>query len=213
MAPWKLPPRAKVFEAFTAVADGRVRLTGPGSATVVSSGGDKTYDVEWSEDGRTVTANDNASYWQGYLGYPIVAVLLARGELRAGEDAVAALAGVPWHELNKRHKRDYDAAVAHVLGELPDGDAAIVERRGRRGARAAGGARPAARRPRAPAAGGQVLTAPGTGMTARSSPGAWFVDPAPPTTSPPQTTFRQTRRRRTRGARFTASPHSGGILS
>ena len=127
MAPWKLPPKAKVFEAFTAVADGRVRLTGPGSATVVSSGGDKTYDVEWSEDGRTVTANDNASYWQGYLGYPIVAVLLARGELHAAEVAVAALAGVPWHELNQRHKRDYDAAVAHVLGELPDGDAATVE--------------------------------------------------------------------------------------
>jgi hypothetical protein len=128
MAPWKLPPRAKVFEAFTAVADGRVRIIGPGSATVTSSDGDKTYDVEWSVDGRTVSANDNASYWQGYLGYPIVAVLLARGELHAVEDAVAVLAGVPWHELNQRYKRDYHAAVAHVLGELPDGDAVDVER-------------------------------------------------------------------------------------
>jgi hypothetical protein len=127
MAPWKLPPRAKVFEAFTAVADGRVRIIGPGSATVTSSGGDKTYDVEWSVDGRTVSANDNASYWQGYLGYPVVAVLLTRGGLHAGEDAVAALAGVPWHELNQRYKRDYDAAVAHVLGGLPGRDAAAVE--------------------------------------------------------------------------------------
>ena len=130
MAAWKLPPRAKVVEAFTAVADGRVRLTGPGSATVTSSGGDRTYDVEWSQDGRTVGANDNASYWQGYLGYPIVAVLLVRGELRAGEDVVQALAGVPWHDLNERFKRDYDAAVAHVLAGLPAGgpDAAQVER-------------------------------------------------------------------------------------
>jgi hypothetical protein len=127
MALWKLPPRAKVFEAFTAVADGRVRLTGPGSATVASSGGDRTYDVEWSDDGRTVSANDNASYWQGYLGYPIVAVLLVRGELHAAEDAVAALAGVPWNELNQRYKREYDAAIAHVLGELSDGDASTVE--------------------------------------------------------------------------------------
>ena len=127
MAPWKLPPRAKVFEAFTAVADGRVRFTGPGSATVASSGGDKTYDVEWSDDGRTVSANDNASYWQGYLGYPIVAVLLARGELYAAEVAIAALAGVPWNELNQRYRRDYDAAVAHVLGELPHDDASTVE--------------------------------------------------------------------------------------
>jgi hypothetical protein len=107
---------------------GRVRLVGPRSATVTSSGGDKTYDVGWSEDGRTVAANDNASYWQGYLGYPIIAVLLARGELRAAEEAVAALAGVPWHELNKRYRRDYDAAVAHVLGSLPKDRAGLVER-------------------------------------------------------------------------------------
>jgi len=123
MAPWKLPPRAKVFEAFTAVADGRVRLAGPGSATVTSSGGDKTYDVGWSDDDRTVTANDNASYWQGYVGYPIVAMLLARGVLHAGDDVVAALAGVAWHDLNRQYKRDYDAAVAHVLAGLPAGGA------------------------------------------------------------------------------------------
>ena len=129
MTAWKPPPRAKVFEAFSAVADGRVRVTGPGSAVVLSSGGDKTYDVTWSEDGRTISANDNASYWQGYAGYPILAALLVRGELHAGEDAVRALAGVPWHDLNKRFKRDYDAAVAHVLAGLPgDGpEAAAVE--------------------------------------------------------------------------------------
>ena len=129
MTAWKLPPRAKEFEAFTAVADGRVRLTGPGSATVTSSGGDKTYDVEWSADGRSIAANDNASYWQGYFGYPALAVLLERAELRAGEDVVRALAGVPWHDLNERFKRDYDAAVAHVLAGLPPGgpDPAAIE--------------------------------------------------------------------------------------
>ena len=77
-----------------------------------------------------MTANDNASYWQGYLGYPIVAVLLARGELRADDAAVKAMAGVPWHDLNQRFKRDYEAAVAQVLGELAarGGDPALVER-------------------------------------------------------------------------------------
>jgi hypothetical protein len=120
MASWKLPPRAKIFEAFTAVADGRVRLTGPGSATVTSSGGDKTYDVGWSDDDRTVTANDNASYWQGYLGYPAVAVLLTVGALHADGAIVGLLAGVPWHELNARFKRDYDAAVDSVLADLEE---------------------------------------------------------------------------------------------
>jgi hypothetical protein len=40
------------------------------------------------------------------------------------------MAGVPWHDLNKRFRRDFEAAVAHVLGELAEhgGDPALVER-------------------------------------------------------------------------------------
>ncbi len=115
---WKLPPVAKVYEAFGAVADGRVRLTGPGRAEVDSSGRDRTYSVEWSADLGAIAANDNASYWRGYLGYPAVAVLLAIGALHADESVVGLLAGVPWHDLNVRFKRDYDAAVDSVLADL-----------------------------------------------------------------------------------------------
>ncbi len=115
---WKLPPKAKVYEAFSALADGRVHRAGPGRAEVVSSGGDRTYTVTWSEDSRAVASDDNASRWQGYLGYPILAVLLELGELPFDRAVVAPLAGVPWHELNRRFKRDYDAAVEHVLAQL-----------------------------------------------------------------------------------------------
>lgn len=121
MTAWKQPPRAKVYEAFSALADGRVRLTGPGEAAVVSSNGDKTYTVEWADDGAgglSVTADDNASYWQGYVGYPIIAALLLLGRLHADGEVVAPLAGLDWHALNTRFRRDYEAAVAHVLGEL-----------------------------------------------------------------------------------------------
>ena len=40
------------------------------------------------------------------------------------------MGGVPWHELNARFKRDYEAAIALALGELADrgGDPALVER-------------------------------------------------------------------------------------
>jgi hypothetical protein len=67
-----------------------------------------------------VAANDNASYWQGYLGYPAVAVLLTVGALRADEAIVGLFAGVPWHELNARFKRDYDAVVDSVLTSLEE---------------------------------------------------------------------------------------------
>jgi hypothetical protein len=120
MAGWRLPPKAKVYEAFSAVADGRVSIAGPGTARVVSSAGDKTYTVEWSGDGASVSSNDNASYWQGYLGYPIIAVLVVQGIVRADDDVVRSFAGVPWHDLNARFKRDYDAAVEHVLGSLAE---------------------------------------------------------------------------------------------
>jgi hypothetical protein len=118
MTSWKMPPASKVYEALSAVADGRVHVSGPRQAEVESSGRDRAYTVEWTDDRRSVMANDNASYWQGYLGYPIVAVLITLGVLRVDESVTAALAGVPWHELNTRFKRDYAAAVEHVLDDL-----------------------------------------------------------------------------------------------
>ncbi len=112
---WKQPPLAKIYEAFSAVAAGRVAVTAPGRAAVTSSNGARTYDVWW--DGDAVFANDNASKWQGYAGYPIVAVLLELGRLRADPALMAPLAGVDWHALNERFKRRYDEAVELVLAE------------------------------------------------------------------------------------------------
>ena len=44
---WKPPPAAKVYEAFSAVADERVHRREQGQAEVVSSGRDRRYLVEW----------------------------------------------------------------------------------------------------------------------------------------------------------------------
>jgi hypothetical protein len=125
-----MPPVAKVYEALSAVADGRVRLLSPGEAQVISSAGDKTYSVTWVEDGRQITSNDNASYWQGYTGYPIIAVLLATGRIPCDPAVASQLAGVPWHEINERFKRDYDAAVESVLRGIEErgGDRQAIER-------------------------------------------------------------------------------------
>ena len=80
MKKWGMPPPIKVYEAIGAIGDGRVRAIDnsdpPRVWEVVSSDGAKKYRVEISADGREISSNDNASYWQGYLGYPAVAVLL-----------------------------------------------------------------------------------------------------------------------------------------
>lgn len=128
MTEWKLPPMAKAYEALGAVADGRVRVVGPAEAQVTSSDGDRVYTVSWTEDHRELTSNDNASYWQGYAGYPVIAVLLATGVIDYDPEIAQALAGVPWKRLNDRHKRDYDAAVEEVLRDIAarGGDRAAV---------------------------------------------------------------------------------------
>jgi len=47
MAEWKMPPKAKVYDALSAVADRRVLMKGPNEAEVVSSSGDRTYTVRF----------------------------------------------------------------------------------------------------------------------------------------------------------------------
>ncbi|MBC2890695.1 hypothetical protein [Gordonibacter massiliensis (ex Traore et al. 2017)] len=114
----KMPPLAKVFEAWSALADGRVSLDAEERrATVASSNGAKAYTVAWSEDGSTYSSNDNATYWQGYAGYPVIAVLMLQGRLPLDRAAADEFAHVGWTELNERFRRDYAAAVRVVVEE------------------------------------------------------------------------------------------------
>ena len=129
MTTWKNPPKAKVYEALSAVADGRVSIIDNSrAARVVSSGGDKSYTVTWNEDETAFGSNDNASYWQGYLGYPIIAVLFALGKLQYAPDVAKHLSNVAWKRINNAHKRNYDAAVDEVLANLKDEQRAAVGR-------------------------------------------------------------------------------------
>jgi len=115
---WKMPPLVKVYEALGAIGDGRVRIENSRRATVVSSDESKTYEVETSADGREIASNDNASYWQGYVGYPAIAVLLARGFYRPPANVTDALAGVAWKELNRKFRNDWARTIAEVEKEL-----------------------------------------------------------------------------------------------
>jgi hypothetical protein len=117
LQPWKMPPIVKVYEALGALGDGRVHLEDHGRATVMSSDRSKTYAVETVADSREVSSNDNASYWQGYLGYPAIAVMMARGLYQPRADVVTALSGIPWKELNRRFHNDYERTIAEVLRE------------------------------------------------------------------------------------------------
>ncbi len=113
--PAKKPPLAKMYEAYTAIADSRVAVSSD-SAAVRSSDGAKTYTVKWRDN--YYCSDDNATYWQSYPGYPVIAVLLIQQKITADPSLVALFKGINWHQLNKQYKNDYQAAAAAVLDRL-----------------------------------------------------------------------------------------------
>ena len=112
----KTGPVEKIYEAYSAIADGRVQIDAQNSSAFVqSSDRRKTYSVRW--EGKVYYSDDNATYWQGYAGYPVIAVLMKQGILPLKEETAALFSGINWNELNKRFKRDYAEAAASVMKE------------------------------------------------------------------------------------------------
>ena len=87
----KLPPKEKIPEAYTAIEDKRIKLL-KNHAIVQSSNKEKEYFIQWQ--GNVYYSNDAATYWQGYLGYPIIAVLMLQQKLTWKKE-ISALPALP----------------------------------------------------------------------------------------------------------------------
>ncbi|WP_366592271.1 hypothetical protein [Bacillus subtilis] len=111
----KMPPIEKIHEAYSAIVDNRVDLK-KGEAKVMSSDYTKEYTVQWEKD--VYLSNDNASYWQGYAGYPIIAVLLMQGKLPFNRTIADHFKKINWKRLNSEHKGNYSKAVSVILDQL-----------------------------------------------------------------------------------------------
>ncbi|MBW0439720.1 hypothetical protein KDY99_01020 [Lactobacillus gasseri] len=108
----KLPPIQKILEAYTAIVDKHVNLT-KDQAEVASSNGAKTYTVNW--DDNEYHSNDNATYWQGYAGYPVIAVLMLQGKLPFNQKLADNFKSVNWNEIYSKFKRNYAKAATEVI--------------------------------------------------------------------------------------------------
>ena len=111
MALKKLPPIEKVYEAWTALADDRVKMH-DGYADVSSSDGEKSYVVRFAD--HRYSSDDNATYWQGYPGYPVLAVMMLQGKLPYDEKEAQLWKNINWTQLNKQYKNNYAKAVEAV---------------------------------------------------------------------------------------------------
>lgn len=126
----KEPPREKIFEAWSAVASGRVQFAGApdaktGDAEVESSNGEKKYFVSWS-DGR-YGSDDPATWWQKYPGYPILAVLMLQGKLPYDAKIASLFKNVNWTDANAAARRDYALAFREVCAALKLSPETIAE--------------------------------------------------------------------------------------
>lgn len=110
----KLPPIQKILEAYTAIVDNHVHLTAE-QAEVTSSNEAKNYTVIWDND--VYRSNDNATYWQGYAGYPVIAVLMLQGKLPYDQKLAENFKAVDWNTINKKYKRNYEEAATEVIKE------------------------------------------------------------------------------------------------
>lgn len=119
----KLPPIEKIPEAYSAIQDNRVNLFDD-HATVKSSNGEKEYLIKWKDN--VFYSNDNSTYWQGYPGYPVIAVLLLQDKLSLNRDILHYFANVDWNSLNKETKRDYKESVNRVLKDVSEDDKKII---------------------------------------------------------------------------------------
>lgn len=71
--------------------------------------------VSWEDN--IYHSNDNATYWQGYAGYPIIAVLMLQGKISFDQKLADNFTSVNWNEVNAKFKRNYAKAASEVIKE------------------------------------------------------------------------------------------------
>lgn len=113
---WKHPPIIKIYEAFGAVADDRLEVSG-NEAKVFSSSGNKFYTIAYDPSSQSIMVNDNGSFYKGYLGYPAIAYLMVIGELEYSIEIANELKGIAWKDINQKFKNDFDKTLEFILSD------------------------------------------------------------------------------------------------
>jgi len=111
---WKMPPVVKIYEALGAIGDGRISVDSD-KGKVMSSKGNKKYSVKFDADTNAIMANDNGSFWQGYVGYPAISFLMKIGKIEFDDAVANSLKGIAWNDVNKKFQRDYEKTIEYCL--------------------------------------------------------------------------------------------------
>ncbi len=110
-----IPNMYKIAESYSAIADNRISIKN-NEATVKSSNGEKEYLIRWKDN--IFYSNDNSTYWQKVIGYPIIAILMLQDKLSLNKDILKYFKGINWNKLNKETKRNYSLSLEKVLENI-----------------------------------------------------------------------------------------------
>ncbi|MCS6784573.1 MAG: hypothetical protein RMI43_07255 [Candidatus Caldarchaeum sp.] len=102
--PLRAPPRIKVLEALGAVAGKRVKIKDEKNCYVDASEGPRTYRVFVDLSNQIAQSDDNGTVFRDYVGYPIIAFLMALGKISYNEKIANHIAAIKWRSLNEQYK-------------------------------------------------------------------------------------------------------------
>lgn len=117
-----LKPRDEhiVYEALSAIADGRFELTDETTGKCTSTSKGKFYTITYDGDSKEIMSNDNMAYFRGEVSYPMVAMLLVKGECSYDKSILEHLKNIAWKAINQKNKNDYMKSVDQVLKDLEE---------------------------------------------------------------------------------------------
>lgn len=118
---WKKPKDEHiVYEAFTALADGRVEKVSEGEYKCFSSSRNKFYSLTFAKEGEfcSFMSNDNMAYYRKEFSYPMLAVLIFKKIIPLEAEILEYFKNIFWKELNTKNKNDYMKSVNEVLSDL-----------------------------------------------------------------------------------------------
>lgn len=117
---------SKVYEAYTALSDNRVEKINDSLYLVASSDCTKKYTVKREED--LFSSNDNATRWQHYAGYPILAVRMYEHRISYSNNILPLRKNICWKKENTKFKNDYDKAIEDVLASYSEEDKEKIQK-------------------------------------------------------------------------------------
>jgi hypothetical protein len=116
--PYSPPHISKIYEALTAIADKRYELVSDTELKLFSSSRGKFYTITYDPSRKQIMSNDNTAYYTHSISYPMITLLMLRGDLAYDTSLLAPLSNIIWKDIMTKHKNDYDAGIAEVLANL-----------------------------------------------------------------------------------------------